>query len=224
MSAARFDLIKDYAIQNGGDYLLSLQFFDASNVAVAITGPVEFRLYNSPSGRGTPVHTVELTVSGNTAELLISEVDVNELKLQRCSYSIAQETVPILGGYCDVIPLATGAPQSTTPLRIIQNTQTIRISATNVLEAGSTSAVLYTVQSLSSGAQTQARTNINAAEKITPFLFPGATTPWTINHNLGRPLPPFRVLNSAGEQLIVSAEDQPGFNTTIINFNSPQSG
>jgi hypothetical protein len=89
---------------------------------------------------------------------------------------------------------------------------------------GSPDAVLTTPQSLSAPAKTQARANINAAERLIPFLFPGATTPWTINHNLGRPLPPFRVLNSVGEQLIVSAEDQIGFNTTIINFSTPQSG
>ena len=85
-------------------------------------------------------------------------------------------------------------------------------------------AVLITTQSLTTNEQTQARTNIKAAEKLIPFLFPGALMTWTINHNLGRPLPPFRVLDASGEQMIVSAEDQPGFNTTIINFNSPQSG
>lgn len=85
-------------------------------------------------------------------------------------------------------------------------------------------AVLITAQSLLTAEQTQARTNIKAAERLVPFLFPGALMTWTIVHNLGRPLPPFRVLDSAGEQMIVSAEDQVGFNTTIINFNSPQSG
>lgn len=85
-------------------------------------------------------------------------------------------------------------------------------------------AVQYVSQTLTNNQKIQARININAAEKLIPFLFPGALMTWTIVHNLGRPLPPFRVLNSDGQQLIVSAEDQPGFNQTVINFSTPQSG
>ena len=97
---------------------------------------------------------------------------------------------------------------------------------TDIIGAPSSAAgaVLITSQILTTNEQTQARTNIKAAERLIPFLFPGATTPWTINHNLGRPLPPFRILDADGNQIIAAAEDQIGFNTTIINFNSPQSG
>ena len=135
MSAARFDLIGAFAIQEGGDYRFSLELFDSSDVAQDFVGPVVFRLYSSLSGRGTLVLERELALTANTALLLLEEEIVNALVLRRCSYSIAQTTAPLLGGYCDVIPQGTGTSQGYGALRVVQSDNVIRVSATNVLGA-----------------------------------------------------------------------------------------